>query len=75
MYIVCILYSSTDRSCVYVCEFYLYGMHSPLSQTPGRIQKIDPPYGSVMSTIGVLESRIGGFHFLDPPSGLGRDVS
>ena len=30
------------------------------SQTPGRIQKVDPPEGSRIYTMGVLESRIGG---------------
>ena len=29
------------------------------SQTPGRIQKVDTPEGSVIYTIGVLESSIG----------------
>ena len=30
---------------------------------PGRIQKIDPPGGSVPYTIGVLEARLGGSTF------------
>ena len=30
------------------------------AQTPGRIQNKNPPKGSVIHTIGVLESRIGG---------------
>ena len=29
------------------------------TQSPGRIQKVDPPQGSVIYTIGVLGSRIG----------------
>ena len=29
----------------------------------GHIQKVDPPQGSVIYTIGVLESRIGGSTF------------
>ena len=29
-------------------------------QTPGRIQKVDPPEGPVIYTIGVLEYKIGG---------------
>ena len=35
----------------------------PHSQTPGRIQKRDPPQGSAIYTIGVLDSRIGGSTF------------
>ena len=31
----------------------------PRPQTPGRIQKVDPPPSSILHTIGVLESRIG----------------
>ena len=31
--------------------------------TPGRIQKVRPPLGSVIYTVGVLESRIGGSAF------------
>ena len=34
-----------------------------LTQSPGRIQKMDPPYGSTIYTIGVLESRIRGSVF------------
>ena len=30
------------------------------TQTPGRIHNIDPPQGSVIYTIGILESRIRG---------------
>ena len=30
-----------------------------MSQTPGRIQKVDPPSGSIIYTIGVFESIIG----------------
>ena len=29
-------------------------------QTPGRIQNVDPPQGSIIYTIGVSESGIGG---------------
>ena len=32
-------------------------------QTPGRIHKVDPPEGSVIYTIGVFESRLGGSTF------------
>ena len=32
---------------------------------------MDPPYGSITYTIGVRGSRIGGFHFWDPPRALG----
>ena len=28
-------------------------------QTPGKIQKVDPPWGSTIYTIGVLGCRIG----------------
>ena len=35
----------------------------PQTHTPGRIQKVDSPQGSVIYTIGVLESRIGGSTF------------
>ena len=34
-----------------------------MSQTPGRIQKADPPEGSVIYTIGILQFRIGGSTF------------
>ena len=34
-----------------------------LLDNPGRIQKVHPPEGSMISTIGVLESRIGGSTF------------
>ena len=43
----------------------------PLTQTPGRIQKVDPPYGSTIYTIGVLKSGIREIYFLDPPENLG----
>ena len=33
------------------------------AESPGRIEKMDPPWGSVIYTIGVLESRIGGSVF------------
>ena len=33
------------------------------TQTPGRIQRVDPPKGSVIYTVRVLESRIGGSTF------------
>ena len=36
------------------------------TQTPGQIQNVDPPYGSTIHTIGVLESRIGGSTFWKP---------
>ena len=45
-----------------------------LAKTPGRIQKVDPPGGSIIYSIGALESRIGGFYFLDPPGSLGTGV-
>ena len=31
------------------------------TRSPGRIQKVDPPWGSIIYTIGALESRIRGF--------------
>ena len=37
----------------------------------GGFKKVDPPEGSVVQSIGVLESRIGGSTFLDPPRSLG----
>ena len=42
-----------------------------LSQSPGRIQKLAPIEGSIIYTIGILESSIGGFCFLDPSRALG----
>ena len=33
------------------------------SQTSGRIQKVDPPQGFIVQTIGILEFRIGGSTF------------
>ena len=44
--------------------------YKQIFHTPGRIQKVDPPQGSIIYTIGVLEPRIGGSTFLDPPRGL-----
>ena len=38
----------------------LWATGFPGAQTPLRIQKVDPPYGSIIYTIGVLKSRIGG---------------
>ena len=32
---------------------------------------MDPPVGSIIYTIGVIESRIGGSTFLDPCGSLG----
>ena len=44
-----------------------YSWPQLISQTPGRIQKVDrPTYGSisfVIYTMGVVESRIGGSTF------------
>ena len=34
-----------------------------MSQTPGRIQKVDPLEGSIVYTVGVFEPRIGGSSF------------
>ena len=48
-----------------VCEVvegpsvYPQDLGPPYSQSPGRIPKMDPPEGSIIYTIGVLESRIG----------------
>ena len=38
----------------------------PDSKSPGRIPKLDPPWGSIIYTVGALESRIGdsSFQFL-----------
>ena len=36
---------------------------------------MDPPEGSIIYTIGILESRIEGSVFFDPPSALGFDWS
>ena len=36
-----------------------------LTQTPGRIQQVDPPQGLIIYTIGLLESRIWGIYLLD----------
>ena len=33
------------------------------TQTPEQIQKVDPPLSSIIRTIGVFESRIGGSTF------------
>ena len=33
------------------------------TESPGRIEQVDPPWGSIVLTIGVLTSRIGGFAF------------
>ena len=38
-----------------------------MAQTPRRIQNVDPPSGSVIRTIGVLKSRIGGVLFFWTP--------
>ena len=43
-----------------------------LTPDPGRIKQMDPPQGPIIYTIGILGSRIGGFHLLDPPRALGR---
>ena len=37
--------------------------HNSLAQTPSRIQKVDPPFGSIVYTIRVWEFRIGGSAF------------
>ena len=42
------------------------------TQSPGRIQKVDPPEGSAIYTIGVLDSSWV-FYFLDPAGGLGKE--
>ena len=43
------------------------------SQTPGRIQQVDPALGSVIVIIGVVESRIRGIYtivYYSPELGL-----
>ena len=45
-----------------------YTDHAP--QIPQRIQKVDPPGGSAIYIMGVLE-----FYLLDPPVGLGLQGS
>ena len=47
-----------------------FGAGGMLSQSPGRIQKLDPPWGSVIYIIQSLESRIGGSIFWIPVSCL-----
>ena len=42
-------------------EFHSFPIFQP--RPPGRIQKVDPPSGSIIYTIGVLEPRIGGSTF------------
>ena len=44
------------------------------SPASGRIQKVGPPGGSVIYSIGVFQLRIGGLYFLDPPGALGSEV-
>ena len=52
---------------------YLESQWPIITQTPGRIHKVDPPQGCVVYTIGVLESTIGGSTFgILPASGYGR---
>ena len=34
--------------------------YTQLPQTPGRAQKVDPPEGSIIYTLGAFQSRIGG---------------
>ena len=45
-----------------------------MTEIPGRIQQADPPQGSVIYTIGVLPSRIGGSAFRILPGGLAGSV-
>ena len=45
-----------------------------ITQTPGRIQKVDPPQGFIIYTIGVLDSRIGGFYFWVFAGALGMSI-
>ena len=56
-----------------ITSFWAYKVMQDLyhRQPPGRIENNDPPRGSVIYTIGILEPRIGGFYFLDLPGGLG----
>ena len=59
------------RKCTRGSDSGLWG-DSLLPHHPGLLcgcKKVDPPEGSTISTIGVLESRIWGFHFLNPPEG------
>ena len=42
-----------------------------LTQTPRRIQNVNPPEGCIIYTIGVLEPTVGGIYLLDPPRGSG----
>ena len=44
-----------------------------LSQTPGQIQKVDPPYGSISYTM--REARIAGSTCLDPTGDVGRNLT
>ena len=44
-----------------------------ITQTPGRMQQVDPRWGSIIHTIGKVEPRIG-FYFLDPLGGLGSQL-
>ena len=41
------------------------------TQTPGRMQKVDPPWGSIIYTKGVRESTNWEIYFSDPFGGLG----
>ena len=42
------------------CDTRVRSSEGSETQTPGWIQKVDIPYGSIIYTIGVLESRVGG---------------
>ena len=60
---------------VYILAFIWVGsivLREPMnSKTPGRIPKGYQPWGPIIFPIGILESRVGGFCFLDPSGGLG----
>ena len=49
----------------------LVDMSTWKSHIPGWIRKVDPPWGSRVYTVGVVQSRIGGSTFWDPHGGLG----
>ena len=64
-------YHQYSHYCEPACASGMRGAGRRIAQTPGQIQNVDAPQGSAIYTIGVLESKIGGSTFWDPPGSLG----
>ena len=61
-----------ERSWVEACTLRLKVGTISQTQTPGQVQKVDPPSRSMIYTIGVLEPRIGGSTFWILPGVLAK---